>query len=322
MPWVYFELNQLSLAKKHLDEGIDSIDEHGVIDTVQIGFIMKARLVEREGAVKDALNILMAGEAFGRNHNLLSFEKTIVSEYISILLRSGDVLSAKELYYERGFDFINQDTQSITANEYFQISIITVRLALAENSPAIALKLLSELIRQSKQKSHHQLLLHLLLLNASAHFALGKKNQAFRLLNQVIEASAIEGKVGIFIDELYHLTPLMFDFMTKRKLNDRCLQSENTFYDDIYKIFSFDKNDFQNEKKEINNTEDIQACDVLTKREKELLVLLQQGLSNKELANSLFVSESTVKWHLSRIYTKIGAKNRVDAINLFLNHQY
>ncbi|WP_026556936.1 response regulator [Arthrobacter sp. 35W] len=53
---------------------------------------------------------------------------------------------------------------------------------------------------------------------------------------------------------------------------------------------------------------------VLTPREAELLTLLTQGLSNRELGRSLFISEATVKTHLAHIYAKLGVETRAAAI--------
>lgn len=52
----------------------------------------------------------------------------------------------------------------------------------------------------------------------------------------------------------------------------------------------------------------------LTKREHELLELIYQGKSNKEIAEKLFLSESTVKTHIYNIFRKLDVKNRVEAI--------
>jgi DNA-binding NarL/FixJ family response regulator len=53
---------------------------------------------------------------------------------------------------------------------------------------------------------------------------------------------------------------------------------------------------------------------VLTEREVEILGLLATGLSNRELAKRLFVSEATVKSHLSHIYTKLEVDTRAAAV--------
>ena len=58
----------------------------------------------------------------------------------------------------------------------------------------------------------------------------------------------------------------------------------------------------------------------LTEREREVLALLVKGLSNLEISNQLSISMATVKYHLTNIFTKLGAKNRVEAATIALEH--
>ncbi len=51
----------------------------------------------------------------------------------------------------------------------------------------------------------------------------------------------------------------------------------------------------------------------LTKRELEVLCLVIEGRSSKDVANYLHIKESTVKWHLANIYDKLQVSNRVQA---------
>jgi|SRR5580658_603353 NarL family two-component system response regulator LiaR len=54
----------------------------------------------------------------------------------------------------------------------------------------------------------------------------------------------------------------------------------------------------------------------ITRRELEILELIAQGLSTREIAEKLFVSESTVKTHSSRVFDKLGARRRTQAVQL------
>lgn len=59
----------------------------------------------------------------------------------------------------------------------------------------------------------------------------------------------------------------------------------------------------------------------ISKREYEILGKIHEGLSNKEIAEQLFVSESTVKTHVSNLFVKLDAKRRTQAIQKAKEYQ-
>jgi DNA-binding NarL/FixJ family response regulator len=59
---------------------------------------------------------------------------------------------------------------------------------------------------------------------------------------------------------------------------------------------------------------DSSTIDVLTDREREVLSLVAKGLSNAEIGSQLYVSPATVKTHVARILTKLGARDRAQLI--------
>jgi DNA-binding NarL/FixJ family response regulator len=62
------------------------------------------------------------------------------------------------------------------------------------------------------------------------------------------------------------------------------------------------------------------APEALSAREREVLILASKGLSSKEVAARLFISERTVQTHLASIYDKLGAKNKTEALLLALKY--
>ena len=54
----------------------------------------------------------------------------------------------------------------------------------------------------------------------------------------------------------------------------------------------------------------------ITKRELEILELMAKGMSNREIAEKLFVSENTVKTHSSHLFDKLSAKRRTQAVQI------
>lgn len=83
-------------------------------------------------------------------------------------------------------------------------------------------------------------------------------------------------------------------------LNKKSLQKRNTSSEDI-------------------NHQKIKELDI-SKREYEVLVGISEGLSNKEIGEKLFVSESTIKTHVSNLLSKLNAKRRTQALQIAKDH--
>lgn len=69
-----------------------------------------------------------------------------------------------------------------------------------------------------------------------------------------------------------------------------------------------------------NKTNTAAALVTLTRREKQIIRLVARGLSNKSVARLLVISDSTVEFHLRRIYRKWGVRNRTSAVVVAIRH--
>ena len=58
----------------------------------------------------------------------------------------------------------------------------------------------------------------------------------------------------------------------------------------------------------------------MTEREREILALMVEGKSNNEIAKCIFVSQSTVKFHVSNVLSKLGVSSRTEAVALAIKH--
>jgi DNA-binding CsgD family transcriptional regulator/streptogramin lyase len=83
----------------------------------------------------------------------------------------------------------------------------------------------------------------------------------------------------------------------------------------IFIVFRIKSKPRPSEKKAIESMKILEKYQ-LTKREIEILTLVIQGKSNKDIANILYISEGTVKNHVYNIYQKMGVKNRLQILNM------
>ena len=65
----------------------------------------------------------------------------------------------------------------------------------------------------------------------------------------------------------------------------------------------------------VQNVERLEALGI-TRRELQILELMADGLSNREIAERIFVSENTVKTHSSRLFDKLSARRRTQAVQI------
>ncbi len=70
----------------------------------------------------------------------------------------------------------------------------------------------------------------------------------------------------------------------------------------------------------VQNKEDTGLLNLLTEREKEVLLSLTQGTNYKQISKLLFISESTVKTHINNIFTKLNVNDRTQAVLYALHH--
>jgi DNA-binding NarL/FixJ family response regulator len=73
----------------------------------------------------------------------------------------------------------------------------------------------------------------------------------------------------------------------------------------LWQLSSHDKGELDPQRKKISS---------LTERERQVIVLIAEGLKNKQIAERLFISPTTVTHHLSSIYSKLGVTDRLELV--------
>lgn len=174
-------------------------------------------------------------------------------------------------------------------------------LILNKNENNTDLGLLHELLKESRKKSNKFELIELdLLLIYILSKDINDENRCeiINLLKEAIESAYSEVIKLPFDLQKNNLIKLFKEI--KIDILNELSREELDFIEDII--------DFDKDKNEENNS-------LLTKREKEVLIELSKGKTNKEVAEHFTVSLSTIKTHINNIYSKLDVSNRVEAVN-------
>jgi LuxR family maltose regulon positive regulatory protein len=152
-------------------------------------------------------------------------------------------------------------------------------------------------------------LLEILVVLALAYQAMGNTSQAFASLERALTLAQPEGYVRTFVYEGEPMQSMLLAFRSTLEKRSRSQGNELPRYVDRYvdKLLSAFA-----QPADVPPQSDL--IEPLSQRELEVLRLIAWGLSNGEISQRLFLAMSTVKGHNLRIFAKLGAKSRTEAV--------
>jgi len=193
-----------------------------------------------------------------------------------------------------------------------------------------AVELLKNIETMTVKGENQRLLIEILLARAGLAWQQNNYKEAEDALLKALRVGYSNGYYQVFLDESDQLARLYQYCFSKES---RVYLAENPdlakYAHNIYQNLPGSDQTGQDLKAETNeaarsDTESVEKDDPhyeglieeLSDRELEILELFQQGLSNKQIAEKIFLSPGTVKWHASNIYGKLGVRGKLQAVAL------
>ncbi|MBU1171534.1 MAG: LuxR C-terminal-related transcriptional regulator [Proteobacteria bacterium] len=156
-----------------------------------------------------------------------------------------------------------------------------------------------------KQKRLDGRLIEIYILQAMAHDALKDQNAALKAVKKAILMSAPEGFVRLYIEEGDAMEHLLVK-----------VTAQGHHVPDIQRLMDAFRMNKQIMRAHVTNKINVESLvESLSERELEVLRLIAAGLSNREIAIKLFISEGTIKKHNYNIYGKLQVTKRTQAVN-------
>lgn len=309
---VYYEQNEVDKADKLLDNRFEYIDSEAVVDVAFAGYRVMANIQLLKSGIDAALNVLHLGQESAVRIKLPRLKAMLAAEEIHRLLQFGKRKEAQLVAKDFGFDesrapVLDEDSRLV----YQEIrELVRAELNLHNNLPKKAQVILNTHISQCEETGRQLRLMELLLLRSRALHALKLTNDAVADVSRALELATQGRFYRLFLDageEVHQLLRLVMK-------SDANKPTETTlmFLGKINELLLAD-----HEKQQSTTKHDMTPDTLLepmTKRERQMLDFIKTGETNKDIADKLFISEQTVKWHLHQLYKKLGVKNRTSAI--------
>jgi LuxR family maltose regulon positive regulatory protein len=260
----------------------------GNVDSFASYDVFLARLKLARGDVAGAVAVLAETEEFVRQNNFEFRMPDVAAAQVLTLLHQGNLAAAAHLA------------------EMHDLAVSLARVHLAEGDTSAALAALEPVRRQAEAKGWEDERLRIMVLQALAFHAHGEKDEAAQLLGEVLALAERGGFVRIFVDEGIPMARLLSE-----------AAAHGIMPDYIAKLLAaFEAEGQETEKESFLPPARLAhpLTEPLSRRELEVLELIAQGLSNREICERLFLALDTVKGHNRRIFGKLSVQRRTEAV--------
>jgi ATP/maltotriose-dependent transcriptional regulator MalT len=315
---MHYERNELATCRELLRDCLAYVKEQGSVDSVIAAYITESRLRFQEDDVEGGLSILDEGRILGIQRDFPRLAVTMLGEKILAHLRLRQVTGAQDLMAD--YDALSGGNGVKSRYGDLPLAILLRARVLIAGSEGLgdALDLLSSAIHRAKSLGLERRLVELLIVRSIARAKSGQTNEALRDLRDALERAAPQQYLRVFLDEGDAIRQLLIQLLKTGPSNRQ--ETDAQFMGALLEAFNLPTDGTQIPGKlpvEVESaTSDKSVLDDITPKEVSILQLLGEGKSNKQIAETLFVTEGTVKWHLHNIYTKLNAANRSEAVAL------
>jgi LuxR family maltose regulon positive regulatory protein len=267
--------------------------------------LAQSRLKESLGDLNGSLELLHEAEQrYVRTP--LPVVRPIPAMKARVWTKMGRLADAHRWADERG---LTLEDEFSYLNEFEHITLARIMIALYidnEDDSAIskASKLLERLLQEAEEGKRIRSVIEILILQALSEGARGNITAALEPLNRALALAEPEGYLQIFIDEGPPMARLLFESF-----------SQGIFPDYVQRLLAvFPLVETGSDTPSLDQLSDNEWLEQLSNREIEVLQLIADGLTNQDIATRLFLSLHTVKGHARNIYSKLGVKNRTQAV--------
>jgi len=297
---LYREQNDLETAQDYLDKS-ETLGEQAGLPIWRTRFCkIQAKMKQILGDFDEAVALLDEAE----NLNYITPVPDVMpiqAMKAHVWIKQGQLNRASAWAQDRD---LSLDSDVTYLNEYELMTLARLHITLVENhsleSPVRDLShLLERLVDAAKTDKRMGSVIEISILQARLQWALQSQEQSLGMLQQALQLAEPEGYVRIFVDEGVSM---------REMLSEAVVQDISPAYSQ--KLLAAFEGASGSEPSHTPQP----LIDPLSERELEILQLIGDGLSNREVSERLFIALDTVKGHNRNIYQKLQVKRRTEAV--------
>jgi LuxR family transcriptional regulator, maltose regulon positive regulatory protein len=315
---ILYEWNQLDESTQCANQGIELSRPFQASGALFIGYLVLERALRAHDNLTGAIDSLRNAETAVRSDvNLNAVLRMVEAVRAQLWLAQGNIADAAQwaTLYERDLNFpASGDWPDIRRQfgpmvDYECLTLVRVRMAQAQWDEA--LRLLTRLQPVVEAGARKASLIKLLALRALVLQTQTNRAESIAALVRALNLAEPEGYIRTFVDEGQPMRLLISDFRLSIEKRSTHLRP---YVDRLLAAFPADQATLHepqitNQKSEIKD-----LIEPLSDREREVLRLVGDGLSNHEIADKLIIGLGTVKTHINNIFGKLDVKSRTQAV--------
>lgn len=303
-----YEADDCAAARRILEFYVPVVQELGLPDVLISAHVLLARIMHEQSRRDRAMQILAQLESIGHRLGLPRVAASARLERSQQRLLEGDTMGALEQLNaaEAGFDWTQATEAWFIANDTLNPTICRLRWMVRAGQVAKALPRLRSELAEAEAVQRNRRALKLRILLAEALQADRQPKMAQRTLTRALQFARAEGFVRSFLEEGPPMQALLRDLEN--------IQHDGLVDDEAAGPGALEPWLRRPAEKGPAASASNELREQLTRKELQTLQLLSRGYSNNEMAERLFISESTVRTHLRNINFKLQVGSRTQAI--------
>ncbi|WP_439638604.1 LuxR C-terminal-related transcriptional regulator [Nevskia sp.] len=307
--FVLYECNELDSLEALTGAHLAAIADSTLPDWTMTAFLVTARGHDARGRTVKCNEVLDEAETLGRANGWTRPVGMLTWERVRRLLLTGELARAQKLAASIVPDPLPQPDNWLPYSEEIEGETLgRIRLAIHGGDFANAAERIAEEMANASGRPYRLVKMHLL--DAVLQHRRGQRNAAHRSLRKALQLAEPGGFVRVMVDEGPDIVTLLREeyaaLQESQPGSENRLGPSRAYLELLLNAAGFSPG--------TSTSTGQRPLEALTDREKEILVFLANGVSNKEMASRIFVSENTIKFHLKNIYSKLAVSSRVQAI--------